>query len=45
MANRKGKSDFLLLAVVFEMRGAAADPCKAIITCTPNMKQGNQLTK
>jgi len=37
-ASSIGKSDLSLLAIVSDMRGAAADPCKAIITCTPNMK-------
>lgn len=44
-ASRKGKSGLSPLAVAFDRRGAAADPREAVITCTPNMKQGNQLTK
>lgn len=44
-ASRKAKSDFSLVADVFDMRGAADDPSKAVITCAPNMKQGNQLIK
>lgn len=41
----QAKPDLALLAIGFDMRGTAAGPCKAVITCTPNMKQGNQQTK
>lgn len=42
---KQEKSNFPALLIVLGIRGAAADPCKAVITCTPNTKQGNQLTK